>query len=90
MDNTATVGNVKSPRPGIFDMLGRAKWYVYNLCDVTARLTVTCRDAWAKHKDIPPHEAKLLYVETLLKVLFFLSEMYFVLICTSGPEKILR
>ncbi|KAF6762793.1 hypothetical protein DFP72DRAFT_802359 [Ephemerocybe angulata] len=22
----ATVGNVKSPRPGIFDMLGRAKW----------------------------------------------------------------
>lgn len=24
----ATVGNVKSPRPGIWDMLGRAKWYV--------------------------------------------------------------
>ena len=23
---TATVGNVKSPRPGIGDMLGRAKW----------------------------------------------------------------
>jgi acyl-CoA-binding protein len=22
----ATVGNVKSPRPGIWDMLGRAKW----------------------------------------------------------------
>lgn len=25
---TATVGNVKTPRPGIFDMLGRAKWSV--------------------------------------------------------------
>lgn len=24
----ATVGNVKSPRPGMFDMLGRAKWCV--------------------------------------------------------------
>ncbi|XP_006459978.1 hypothetical protein AGABI2DRAFT_67415 [Agaricus bisporus var. bisporus H97] len=23
---SATVGNVKSPRPGIWDMLGRAKW----------------------------------------------------------------
>ncbi|KAF8583955.1 ACBP-domain-containing protein [Ramaria rubella] len=48
----ATVGNVKAPRPGLWDMLGRAKW-----------------DAWAKHKDVPPHEAKWLYVETLLKVL---------------------
>lgn len=48
----ATVGNVKTPRPGIWDMLGRAKW-----------------DAWAKHKDLPQHEAKWLYVETLLKVL---------------------
>ncbi|KAI0317740.1 acyl CoA binding protein-domain-containing protein [Amylostereum chailletii] len=48
----ATVGNVKSPRPGIFDMLGRAKW-----------------DAWAKHKDLDPYEAKWLYVDALLKVL---------------------
>ncbi|KZV90512.1 ACBP-domain-containing protein [Exidia glandulosa HHB12029] len=48
----ATVGNVKTPRPGLWDMLGRAKW-----------------DAWAKHKDLPQHEAKWLYVETLLKVL---------------------
>ncbi|KAF8529250.1 ACBP-domain-containing protein [Hysterangium stoloniferum] len=48
----ATVGNVKSPRPGLWDMLGRAKW-----------------DAWAKHKDVQSHEAKWLYVETLLKVL---------------------
>ncbi|KAF8974671.1 hypothetical protein BDZ97DRAFT_1911832 [Flammula alnicola] len=37
----ATAGNVKSPRPGIWDMLGRAKW-----------------DAWAKHKDLDPYEAK--------------------------------
>ncbi|KAG7097219.1 hypothetical protein E1B28_004590 [Marasmius oreades] len=48
----ATVGNVKSPRPGMWDMLGRAKW-----------------DAWAKHKDLDPHEAKWLYVDALLKVL---------------------
>jgi len=48
----ATVGNVKAPRPGIFDMLGRAKW-----------------DAWAKHKDLDAYEAKMLYVEALLKVL---------------------
>ncbi|TRM68408.1 hypothetical protein BD626DRAFT_565248 [Schizophyllum amplum] len=48
----ATVGNVKSPRPGIWDMLGRAKW-----------------DAWAKHKDLTPLEAKWLYVDALLKVL---------------------
>ncbi|KAF8351189.1 acyl-CoA-binding protein [Amanita rubescens] len=48
----ATVGNVKTPRPGIWDMLGRAKW-----------------DAWAKHKDLGPYEAKWLYVEALLKVL---------------------
>ncbi|KAF8511167.1 acyl CoA binding protein-domain-containing protein [Gautieria morchelliformis] len=48
----ATVGNVKAPRPGLWDMLGRAKW-----------------DAWAKHKDVAPNEAKWQYVETLLKVL---------------------
>ncbi|KDR83439.1 hypothetical protein GALMADRAFT_235577 [Galerina marginata CBS 339.88] len=48
----ATAGNVKSPRPGIWDMLGRAKW-----------------DAWAKHKDLDPYEAKWLYVDALLKVL---------------------
>ncbi|KAH9938506.1 uncharacterized protein B0H18DRAFT_17581 [Fomitopsis serialis] len=48
----ATVGNVQSPRPSVWDMLGRAKW-----------------DAWAKHKDLDPYEAKWLYVEALLKVL---------------------
>ncbi|KAJ7591366.1 acyl CoA binding protein-domain-containing protein [Mycena floridula] len=48
----ATAGNVKSPRPSLFDMLGRAKW-----------------DAWAKHKDLDPYQAKWLYVDALLKVL---------------------
>jgi len=48
----ATVGNVQNARPGMWDMLGRAKW-----------------DAWAKHKDLDPYEAKWLYVEALLKVL---------------------
>lgn len=31
---TATIGNVKSPRPGIWDMLGRAKWYVHAIFQV--------------------------------------------------------
>ncbi|PCH41324.1 ACBP-domain-containing protein [Wolfiporia cocos MD-104 SS10] len=48
----ATVGNVQSPRPSVWDMLGRAKW-----------------DAWAKHRDLDPYEAKWLYVDALLKVL---------------------
>jgi acyl-CoA-binding protein len=34
---TATVGNVVGVRPGLWDMLGRAKWYApflgYCLCD---------------------------------------------------------
>jgi len=47
----ATAGNVTSPRPGMWDMLGRAKW-----------------DAWSKHKDLDPYEAKWLYVDALLKV----------------------
>ncbi|THH12917.1 hypothetical protein EW146_g7255, partial [Bondarzewia mesenterica] len=50
--SSATVGNVKTPRPGFLDMLGRAKW-----------------DAWAKHNDLDPYEAKWLYVDALLKVL---------------------
>lgn len=48
----ATCGNVQGQRPGMWDMLGRAKW-----------------DAWAKHKDLDPLQAKWLYVEALLKVL---------------------
>jgi hypothetical protein len=28
---SATAGNVASPRPGIFDMLGRAKWWIFPL-----------------------------------------------------------
>ncbi|KZS98096.1 ACBP-domain-containing protein [Sistotremastrum niveocremeum HHB9708] len=48
----ATVGNVQGSRPGMWDMLGRAKW-----------------DAWEKHKDLDSSSAKLLYVETLQKVL---------------------
>ncbi|KAG8760280.1 hypothetical protein FRC14_003578 [Serendipita sp. 396] len=48
----ATVGNVTTPRPGMFDMLGRAKY-----------------DAWAGQKDLGTRDAKLQYVDTLLKVL---------------------
>ena len=41
---------------------GAAYFRVYN-----HMLTAT-RDAWAKHKDLDPYEAKWLYVEALLKV----------------------
>jgi hypothetical protein len=60
---------VKTPRPGIWDMLGRAKWYAMCMAlFVTTRDRRIDRDAWAKHKDLDPHEAKRLYVEALLKV----------------------
>lgn len=32
------------------------------------RSNYNARDAWAKHKDLDPYEAKWLYVEALLKV----------------------
>jgi acyl-CoA-binding protein len=64
---SATVGNAKGPRPGIWDMLGRAKWYVFFwIFNSIAEFDV--RDAWAKHKDLDTHEAKQMYVEALLKV----------------------
>lgn len=70
----ATAGNVKGPRPGMWDMLGRAKWFV-----ILYRSSLLCwrlmwngitihRDAWAKQKDLDPYESKWMYVETLKKV----------------------
>lgn len=35
---------------------------------VAFHLVYLLRDAWAKHKDLDPYEAKWLYVEALLKV----------------------
>ena len=37
-------------------------------CVYRSPLMWTTRDAWAKHKDLDPYEAKWLYVEALLKV----------------------
>ena len=65
----ATAGNVKTPRPGIWDMLGRAKWYLYlHIQTLWRHSNIINRDAWAKHKDLESFEAKWLYVESLLKV----------------------
>jgi hypothetical protein len=33
------------------------------------------RDAWAKHKDLGTHEAKQMYVEALLKVGRYISNL---------------
>lgn len=35
-----------------------------------AHMLTSClsRDAWAKHKDLSPQEAKVMYVEALIKV----------------------
>lgn len=35
---------------------------------ISRHLIQGIRDAWAKHKDLDPYEAKWLYVEALLKV----------------------
>ena len=49
-------------------MLGRAKWCAATFSESFWLLIIPQRDAWAKHKDIEPVEAKWLYVETLMKV----------------------
>ena len=73
---TATVGNVKTQRPGIWDMLGRAKWFVElpsqtagprSLMKSHVRGCLLHRDAWAKNKDLEAYEAKWLYVDAMLK-----------------------
>ena len=72
---TATVGNVKTQRPGIWDMLGRAKWSVristkeFNIY----RTFFWLRDAWAQNKDLEPYEAKWLYVDAMLKAVYPVS-----------------
>lgn len=48
----ATEGDVNTPRPGLLDMLGRAKW-----------------DAWKERQGMSDKDAKLLYVESLAKIL---------------------
>ena len=66
---SATVGNVKTARPGMWDMLGRAKWLV--LASHISQFAVgkfVFRDEWTKHKDLDQYEAKWLYVDALLKV----------------------
>jgi acyl-CoA-binding protein len=76
---TATVGNVKTPRPGMWDMLGRAKWSVQPYCHISmaSRYFLYKRDEWAKHKDLDQYEAKWLYVEALLKVrILFLARYH--------------
>jgi hypothetical protein len=81
----ATVGNVTGPRPGMWDMLGRAKWYgAFDrpwFRNGTLIYHCTYRDAWAKHKDLQQVEAKWLYVEALLKVCWYSAlHNFFVLI----------
>lgn len=41
------------------------------------------RDAWAKHKDLDPFEAKWLYVEALLKVKI---ESFYSKTCSYTPQ----
>jgi hypothetical protein len=65
---TATVGNVKTQRPGMWDMLGRAKWYVYQYTKMLhIYRSLLIRDAWAENKDLDSYEAKWLYVDAMLK-----------------------
>lgn len=39
---SATVGNVKAPRPGLWDMLGRAKWLVESALEGLSANVLVC------------------------------------------------
>jgi acyl-CoA-binding protein len=76
----ATEGDINIQRPGLFDVVGRAKWLdlyiIYLLCDNkliyafyndTNKIHHNKRDAWEKLKSINSLNAKHAYVEALLK-----------------------
>lgn len=67
---TATEGDIKASRPGLLDVLGRAKWCVRcALVDCGAASSLKhYRDAWNKRKGLSTEEAERLYVQGLLKV----------------------
>lgn len=66
-DLEATDGDIAVPRPGMLDMLGRAKWYVITRPSSDA-LADRNRDSWNKQKGVDQVDAKRLYVSTLQKV----------------------
>ena len=78
---TATVGNVKTQRPGMWDMLGRAKWSVHESTKKLGVYRALLRDAWAQNKDLEQYEAKWLYVDAMLKV-----PSFFFCICGYQPR----
>jgi acyl-CoA-binding protein len=67
----STVGNCDKARPGFFDPVGGAKWYIFFLdsTNSTQNIMSSCRadifrrDAWNKLKGTSQDEAKKLYVE---------------------------
>ena len=58
--DAATEGDIQTRRPGMFDMLGRAKWYVAH---------THARDAWERQRGFSKQDAKQLYVESMIKIL---------------------
>ncbi|KAI8967020.1 acyl CoA binding protein-domain-containing protein [Mycotypha africana] len=58
-------GNIKTQRPGLFDVVGRAKWYI--VCRVITSSS-NAVDAWKKLEGLSQIEARHLYVEALLRV----------------------
>lgn len=67
---TATEGDIRGSRPGILDILGRAKWCV-RACSFSGALGLTVkhhRDAWNKCKGLSQLEAERLYVDALVRV----------------------
>jgi acyl-CoA-binding protein len=77
-----TEGDVKGPRPGVFDMLRRAKWSVRftflprsGLVSLTVRSlnSIEGRDAWKSKEGMKAEDAMRAYVSTLVKVRSFLA-----------------
>jgi acyl-CoA-binding protein len=63
---SATEGDIAIPRPGMLDLLGRAKWLVLPVLEKL--LLTTIRDSWNKRKGVGQIEAKRLYMDSLLRV----------------------
>ena len=70
----ATEGDIKTSRPGLLDILGRAKWCVRprppsGRSPIGAAADLRAgRDAWNKRKGVSEDDAKRQYVEGLVKV----------------------
>lgn len=70
LPSAATIGDINTTRPGMFDLTGKAKWLVTHI-RVSLSAYLIClpiRDAWNGHKGKTEEEAKKAYVAKLISV----------------------